>query len=97
MVLGPELYQAVLEVFVSCTVLGVKLCMPILAAELMGQVGMGIIMKAIPQINVFVINIEVKVIVGLALILILIIPFSEFLLEVENELLYTVQRALSLM
>lgn len=95
--LGPELYQAVLEVFVSCTVLGVKLCMPILAAELMGQVGMGIIMKAIPQINVFVINIEVKVIVGLALILILIIPFSEFLLEVENELLYTVQRALSLM
>ena len=58
---------------------------------------MGIIMKAIPQINVFVINIEVKVIVGLVLILILMTPFSEFLLSVETEMLYAVERALSLM
>ena len=54
-------------------------------------------MKAIPQINVFVINIEVKVIVGLVLILILMTPFSEFLLSVETEMLYAVERALSLM
>ena len=94
---GPELYSTVMDIFVNCTVLGVKLCMPILAAELMGQVGMGIIMKAIPQINVFVINIEVKVIVGLVLILILMTPFSEFLLSVETEMLYAVERALSLM
>lgn len=89
--------QYLLELFIECTLLGVKLCMPILAAELMGQVGMGIIMKAIPQINVFVINIEVKVIVGLVLILILMTPFSEFLLSVETEMLYAVERALSLM
>ena len=95
--LGPELYTTVLDIFVSCTVLGVKLCMPILAAELMGQVGMGIIMKAIPQINVFVINIEVKVIVGLVLVLILLTPFSEFLLDVETEMFYAVERALSQM
>ena len=94
---GPELYSTVMDIFVNCTVLGVKLCMPILAAELLGQVGMGLIMKAIPQINVFVINIEVKVIVGLVLILILMTPFSEFLLSVETEMLYAVERALSLM
>ena len=57
--------------------------MPILAAELLGQVGMGVLMKAIPQINVFSINIELKVLIGLILLLLLISPFSEFLLQAE--------------
>ena len=33
------------RLFIECTVLAVKLCMPILAAELIGQLGMGILMK----------------------------------------------------
>ena len=61
--------------------------MPILAAELLGQVGMGILMKAIPQINVFSINIELKVLIGLILLLLLISPFSEFLLQTEMTML----------
>ena len=95
--LGEDLYRAVIEVFLNCTILGVKLCMPILAAELMGQVGMGILMKVIPQINVFAINIELKVIVGLSLTLLLLTPFSEFLLDAEAEMLRTLQRILPLM
>lgn len=79
----PVVVSAILELFIECTVLSVKLCMPILAAELIGQLGMGILMKAIPQINVFAINIELKVIIGLALLLLLIAPFSEFFLETE--------------
>ena len=75
--------DAMLSLFVECTVLGIKLCMPILAAELLGQVGMGVLMKAIPQINVFSINIELKVLIGLILLLLLISPFSEFLLQAE--------------
>ena len=59
--LGDNFYPAMIQLFIECTVLGVKLSMPILAAEIMGQVGMGILMKAIPQINVFAINIEFKV------------------------------------
>lgn len=94
---GEELYMALIEVFIECTILSIKLCMPILAAELLGQVGMGILMKAIPQINVFAINIELKVIVGLSLVFILMVPFSEFLLDAETEMLYTLQRLLPLM
>lgn len=95
--LGENLYGALIQLFIDCTVLGVKLSMPVLAAELMGQVGMGILMKVIPQINVFVINIELKVIVGLAMLLVLVVPFSEFLLEVEADMLIAVQRLLPLM
>ncbi|MCI8914175.1 MAG: flagellar biosynthetic protein FliR [Lawsonibacter sp.] len=96
-VLGEELYMALIEVFIDCTILGIKLCMPILAAELLGQVGMGILMKVIPQINVFAINIELKVIIGLSLTLLLMVPFSEFLLDAETEMLLTLQRLLPLM
>ena len=94
---GPDLYWAIVELFVDCTILGVKLCMPILAAELLGQVGMGILMKVIPQINVFAINIELKVIIGLGLLFLLLNPMGEFLLQVEVNMLQSLQRLLPMM
>lgn len=94
--LGSNAAEMAVEVFVDCTLLAIKLCLPVLGAELMGQVGMGVLMKAIPQINVFAINIEFKVLVGLAMVFFLIAPFSEFLLGMENTMLNTVQRAIAL-
>ena len=94
--IGLPAYNLLLELFVECTVLGIKLSMPILAAELIAQVGMGVLMKVIPQINVFAINIELKVIVGLALLLVLTIPFSEFLLQAEAAMLNALRDVLTL-
>lgn len=94
--LGPELAQAMLDLFVECTVLAVKLCMPILAAELIGQLGMGVLMKVIPQINVFSINIELKVLIGLILLLLLLSPFSEFLLTAERSMLDSMHTILAM-
>lgn len=94
--IGLDVPDAMLTIFVECTVMAVKLCMPILAAELLGQVGMGVLMKAIPQINVFSINIELKVLIGLVLLLLLISPFSEFLLKAEMSMLDSLQRILVL-
>lgn len=85
--IGTEIADVMLELFMDCTVMGVKLCMPVLAAELLGQLGMGILMKVIPQINVFSINIELKVMIGLGLLLVLMAPFSEVLLQVEQDML----------
>ena len=94
---GQELYGAMVELFINCTILGIKLCMPILAAELLGQMGMGILMKVIPQINVFAINIELKVIIGLGLLFLMLVPFSEFLLGMEADMLRAIQRMLLMM
>lgn len=93
---GSDVAAAVLDLFISCTVLGIKLIMPILAAELMGQAAMGILMKAIPQIHVFSINIDMKVLIGLVLLLVLISPFSDFLLEAESQMLVAMQDILHL-
>ena len=89
---GPPAYQYMLELFVQCTVLGVKLCMPVLAAELVAQVGM----EVIPQINVFSINIELKVLVGLGLLFILMVPISEYLIEAERMMLNSLHELLLL-
>lgn len=94
--LNPNLASVMVEIFAACTVLGVKLCMPILMAEVLGQIGMGILMKVIPQINVFAINIELKVILGLLLLLTLMAPLSEFLLAAENQMLLELQRLLAM-
>ncbi|MCI9119948.1 MAG: flagellar biosynthetic protein FliR [Oscillibacter sp.] len=94
--IGGEVVNALLELFVECVLLAVKLAMPILAAELLGQMGMGILMKVIPQINVFSINIELKVIIGLMLLLLLLYPFSEFLLAAERSMLNSMGALLAL-
>ena len=94
--IGVPAFQYMLELFAECTVLAVKMCMPILAAELIAQVGMGVLMKVIPQINVFSINIELKVIVGLALLFVLMAPFGEFLIEAEAVMLDSLHEVLLL-
>ena len=95
--LGDGVYAYVIELFLACMLLAVKLAMPILAAELLGEVGMGVLMKAIPQINAFVINIELKVIIGLLLFFLLLTPINEFLLELESGMLSELGRLLRLM
>lgn len=93
---GQNAAQAMLELFVACTLMAVKFSLPILGAELMGQVGMGVLMKVIPQINVFVINIELKVIIGLGMLLALLAPFSEYLLKAEMQMLEDLRMILTL-
>ena len=93
---APEASQAMLQVFINCTLMAIKLTLPILAAELLGQIGMGILMKVIPQINVFAINIELKVIIGMGLLLALLSPISEYLLTVEMQMLKNIEEILKM-
>lgn len=89
--LGADAAQAMLVMFIECVIFAVKLMLPFLGAELLGQFGMGILMKVIPQINVFAINIELKIIIGLGLLLMLLSPISEYVLDVEREMLRSLE------
>ena len=93
-VLGEAAASYVAEVFFSSMLLAVKMALPILAAELLGA---GILMKAIPQINAFVINMELKVIIGLILLFLFLTPLSEFLLGAEADMLSGLRRGLAVM
>ena len=94
--LGKQVAEHVVELFVECVVLAIKLGFPILGAELLGQIGMGVLMKAIPQINVFAINIELKLLIGLFMLLFLIAPMGDFILETESLMLDELRNLLTL-
>lgn len=59
--------------------LALKMAMPILAVELIVEVCMGIIMKAVPTIQIFVLNVHLKMIMGFLTIAAAARPMSEFI------------------
>lgn len=65
--------------FGSVFAMAVKLAVPFVAAEFVLEVSMGVLMKLIPQIHVFVINIQSKIILGMILMLLFARPIGAFL------------------
>lgn len=83
--LGQDVAQAVLDIFILCSELALKMAFPIIAIEFLCAVGMGVLMKAIPQINVFVVDIQLKIFVGLMMLVLVFSPMADFL----NQLVIT--------
>lgn len=79
--------EAVIQIFIECILLAVKLSFPIIAIEFLVEMGVGILMKMIPQINIFVVNIQLKIIVGILVLLILIIPMEGTLRSIISKML----------
>lgn len=52
--------------------LGLRLALPVLAVEMIVQIALGIMMKAVPQINVFSVGMQLTGMIGLILILIMV-------------------------
>ncbi|EXG83371.1 flagellar biosynthetic protein FliR [Clostridium sp. ASBs410] len=96
-VLGTKVAWALIEVFAQCIVLAVRFSFPIVAIEFITEIAVGILMKMIPQINVFVVNIQAKLIIGLLMLVFLFSPMSDFMGDVINQMLLTVQSMIRLL
>lgn len=59
--------------------LGLKLSLPIMAAIILTDLSIGILMKTVPQINVFVINIQFKIMFGMLMLYLTLVPISEYI------------------
>ncbi len=94
-VIKAGLAKRMIEIFLQCVELGVRLSLPMLAAEFLVQVGIGIMNKVVPQISIFVINIQLKIIVGLGLLVVLFSPMGEHLNRILTEMMKTVQGILT--
>ena len=68
--------------------LAVKFAMPIMAAELITEFVLGVMMKAVPSIQIFVLNIQLKIVVGLTVLLAIAKPMSDFL-EYLMDIMFT--------
>lgn len=74
----PEMLKNIVLLFSTVLILGAKLALPIMAVEFITEMGVGILMKAVPQINIFAVNLQLKVFVGFACIAVLVGPYAKF-------------------
>src|SRR5699024_9703146 len=76
----------VIEIIVNALVksfeIGFKLSLPVVAIIFLTDIVLGIMAKAIPQMNVFVIGMPLKVFIGLAIIMITIPIFYNSIVEI---------------
>ncbi len=88
---------AVLDVFKECVVLAIRFSFPILAMEFLVEIGVGIMMKLSPQINIIVTNIQIKIAAGFLMLLFLVTPMKGYLEDLLHQMLKTMQEILTLM
>ncbi len=85
------------NLFSSILSLSLKLALPVMAIEIITEASMGVLMKAVPQINVFVLNIQTKVFVGILVLFLLVGPMSSFIEMVISNAFSTMQEAVKVL
>ena len=67
----------IIRVFGDIFIIGFKISAPIIAAILITDVALGVISRTIPQLNVFVVGMPLKIILGILIIYFSIPVFTE--------------------
>lgn len=76
--------------------LAVKFAMPIIASELITEFVIGVMMKAVPTIQIFVVNIQLKIVVGMFVLIAVAAPMSDFLEDLLDILFSNLNSALGM-
>ena len=92
LVLAPNIGFTAIEIFIRSFLLGIMMALPILASGLTLEIAFGMLMRAVPQIHMFVVGIPLKVIVGLSIFAATLPVFVGFSTRVFNELFAAVDR-----
>lgn len=77
--INPEIGRHIYSMFADGMLIIAKLVMPFLVAEMILEAAMGVMMKLVPQIHVFVINIQFKMLLGMSLLFLFAVPISRFM------------------
>ena len=89
-----EISGFMLNLFLNAFSMVFRLALPFIAAEFILELSMGVLMKLIPQIHVFVINIQFKILLGMVLLLLFARPISGFVDNYQNLMFQSMQQAL---
>ena len=96
-VMGTEVWQFFIQLFFSVFSMALRLTLPFMAAEFVLELSMGVLMKLIPQIHIFVINIQFKMLLGMLLLLAFSGPIGAFLDNYMRVMLENLQTAFSVL
>jgi flagellar biosynthetic protein FliR len=76
--LSPQIGIVAAESFALTLVLGVMVAMPILASALILEIALGVLIRTVPQLNMFVVGVPVKMFVGLVTLMFMAPVFVNF-------------------
>ncbi len=84
----------IIELFGYILVYALQLALPIIVTEVLVEVAVGILMRVVPNINVFVVNMQIKVMVGLIVLLTIIPVLVRFLGKINMIMLDRIEDVL---
>ncbi len=90
---SPDAATWLIELILAAFSMALRLTLPFLAAEFVLELALGVLMKLIPQIHVFVINIQLKLLLGILLLLAFSSPIASFVDNYMRVMLENLQRA----
>lgn len=97
MAFSPDAAQFFLQLFMAAFSMGLRLVLPFMAAEFVLELSMGVLMKLIPQIHVFVINIQFKLLLGMLTLLAFASPVASFIDRYMRVMFENLQRAFNVL
>ncbi|MCL2425533.1 MAG: flagellar biosynthetic protein FliR [Oscillospiraceae bacterium] len=86
LVISPLIGITALEIFVRAFMLGAMMALPIVASGLTIEIAFGMMMRAVPQIHMFVVGIPLKMFVGIILFIITLPVYGVFSARIFDEL-----------
>ena len=92
LVFSPYIGITALEIFARAFLLGVMMALPILASGLMLEICFGMMMRAVPQIHMFVVGIPLKMLVGMIVFSVTIPVFVGFSARVFEEMFTALEK-----
>ena len=93
---NPDFGYSLVIYFSVLLAMVIKLAMPIMAAELIMEFCMGVLMKSVPQIQLMVVNIQMKVAFGFLMLFLIAVPISDFIDNYLDEWLRTLENFITI-
>ncbi|MDR0570585.1 MAG: flagellar biosynthetic protein FliR [Clostridiales Family XIII bacterium] len=89
-----EISMYVIELFAYVLIYGVQLALPWIVTIMVVEVAVGIMMKVVPNINVFVVNIQMKVICGMVILLTIVPVLTRFMTQINGIMMQRLDEAI---
>lgn len=86
-VISQEVVNTIVSLIGDIFVIGFKIAAPIVLAVLITDIGLGLLTKTIPQLNIFVVGLPMKIFIGL-LVMFITIPAFVSIIDVLNTGVY---------
>lgn len=96
-IVGADAGYYIAMIFASIFALALQLALPFLLFGIIIELGLGILMRTVPTINVFVVGMQLKLLVGFLLLIVLLSPVGGFINMAISTMLDSIQQGLEIL